>query len=155
MDNNLPAEGHSGEEPRHLVENEGLSSADPIFQRESDPLPRGANQTAHQCEPSSSKSEGDKIKAKIKSIMLQLLPVPLIYVVYCEENLARPDVMYNRQRRVAVQDAGAAIKAQSRHVHRMGYQPCWVLIERRFLVWMKVESQNLRKRRHLVHHWSM
>ncbi|CAL8136722.1 unnamed protein product [Orchesella dallaii] len=108
----VPAEGHSGEEPRHLVENEGLSSADPIFQRESDPIPRGANQTAHQCEPSSSKSEGDKIKAKIKSIMLQLLPVPLIDVVYCEEYLARPDVMYKRQRHVAVQDAADVVLAE-------------------------------------------
>ncbi|CAL8128056.1 unnamed protein product [Orchesella dallaii] len=108
----VPAEEHSGEEPRHLVENEGLLSADPIFQRESDPLPRGANQTAHQCEPSSTKSEGDKIKAKIKSIKLQLLPVPLIDVVYCEEYLARPDVMYKRQRHVAVQDAADVVLAE-------------------------------------------
>lgn len=44
--------------------------------------------------------------------MKQLLPVPLIDVVYCKEYIQRKDVMYKRQRHIAVQDAADLVLAE-------------------------------------------
>lgn len=103
--------GCAGNELPTLVESEANSSVDDIFKAESDTALHQPNKRGNDEESTSTKRSRNQIEEKIVQLMLQLLPIPLIDIVYTEEYLTS-NLKYIRQRHPAVQDAADMVLAK-------------------------------------------